>query len=189
MSFLAIMGEFHLQLFIGLLYLFFVPNSTLFNITFISRNNKALSETFHYNDVQLVKLNANRFDIQICESPNNDIYVQTLDKTLGYTTVKNKDMSIKSEFINNVVTYTITEPTGALFKSSSYIKLFIPNQKSIDVEIYNQITSFKEEFLKNYKYINFFGFKSAEVQNKEVLSKKLLEIIKTTTIKIKELEV
>jgi len=158
---------------VGLLYLFFVPNSTLFGVTFISRNNKALSETYHYDDVQLVKLSANRFDIEICESPNNDIYVQTLDKSLGYTTVKNKNMIIKSELVNNVVTYTITEPTGALFKSSSYVKLFVPNQKIIDVKIVNNksetIIEDSNVVVGNLSYTTKSGdivFEKGKVKNK-----------------------
>ena len=67
--------------------------------------------------------------------------------------------------------------------------MFLCDEKRyIDSEVYNQIINFKEEFIKNYKYINFFGFKTTEVENKEILAKKLLDIIKITTIKIKELE-
>ena len=58
----------------------------------------------------------------------------------------------------------------------------------LDKNIYNKITELKEIFMKNYKSINFFGFKSAELSNKEEVSKILLEIIKSLTLKIKELK-
>ena len=51
-----------------------------------------------------------------------------------------------------------------------------------------KIIELKEIFMKNYKSINFFGFKSAELNNKEEISKILLEIIKSLTLKIKELK-
>lgn len=106
---------------------------------------------------------------------------------------KRKNLSIKYK---NLVDYIIkfqkefnkSNTLNAYLKLCETFMFLCDEKRYIDVEIYNQITSFKEEFLKNYKYINFFGFKSAEVQNKEVLAKRLLDIIKTTTIKIKELE-
>ena len=60
-------------------------------------------------------------------------------------------------------------------------------KKYLDTCIYDKILNFKNSFIENYKYINFFGFKTAELNNKEELSKQLLEIIKKITLKIKEL--
>ncbi len=77
---------------------------------------------------------------------------------------------------------------------NAYLKLcetfmyLCDEKKYIDINVYNQLSAFKEEFLQNYKYINFFGFKSAEIKNKEQLAKKLLDLIKTVTVKIRELE-
>ena len=77
---------------------------------------------------------------------------------------------------------------------NAYLKLcetfmyLCDEKKYIDINVYNQLSTFKEEFLQNYKYINFFGFKSAEIKNKEQLAKKLLDLIKTVTVKIRELE-
>lgn len=123
---------------VGLMYLFFIPDSTLFNITFVSRNNIAKSATFNYKMVETVKLETNRFATKICESPDENVYVEVTDKSLGYTLVKNKDLKIEHEYINNIVTFTVTEPTGVLFSASSEIRLYIPNEKTINVEIENK---------------------------------------------------
>lgn len=61
-------------------------------------------------------------------------------------------------------------------------------KRYIDSSIFKNLLKLKNNFIKNYKYINFFGFKSAELSNKEEISKELLEIIKITTSKIKDLE-
>ncbi|MBQ9149322.1 patatin-like phospholipase family protein [bacterium] len=77
---------------------------------------------------------------------------------------------------------------------NSYLRLceifmFLCEEKwYIDKSIYNRITQLKEVFLKNYKSYNFFGFKSADLSNKEEVSKLLLETIKALTLKIKELK-
>lgn len=68
------------------------------------------------------------------------------------------------------------------------IFMFLCEEKRyLDSSIYQALFDFKNEFVENYKSINFFGFKSAEIKNKEKLSKLLLDIIKSVAIKIKEL--
>ena len=77
---------------------------------------------------------------------------------------------------------------------NSYLKLceifmyLCDEKRYIDSYIYQELTKMKNIFIQNYKYINFFGFKSAELNNREEISKILLDIIKIVTIKIRELE-
>lgn len=77
---------------------------------------------------------------------------------------------------------------------NSYIKLcetfmyLCEEKRYLDSNIYQQLNEFKNKFCNNYKCINFFGFRSAELNNKEELSKLLLEIIKNITLKLRELE-
>ncbi len=61
-------------------------------------------------------------------------------------------------------------------------------KKYLDTSLYQNIIKFKNDFSENYNMINFFGFKNADLKNKEEISRQLLDIIKLTTIKIQELE-
>ena len=61
-------------------------------------------------------------------------------------------------------------------------------KRYLDSYIYNELSELKNKFIENYKYVNFFGFKTAELNNKEEISKILLNSIKNITIKIRELE-
>lgn len=58
----------------------------------------------------------------------------------------------------------------------------------LDKTIYNKIIELKGIFIENYKSINFFGFKSANLSNKEEISKILFDLIKLLTLKIRELK-
>ena len=77
---------------------------------------------------------------------------------------------------------------------NSYLKLceifmyLCEEKRYIDSCIFQDLLKFKNNFLENYRYINFFGFKSAELSNKEKICNQLLEIIKNLTSKIRELE-
>ena len=77
---------------------------------------------------------------------------------------------------------------------NSYLKLceifmfLCEEKKYLDSRIYDMILQFKNSFLKNYKKTNIFGCKSAIMNNKEALSKNLLDIIKAATIKTQELK-
>ncbi|MBR5303746.1 MAG: patatin-like phospholipase family protein [Candidatus Gastranaerophilales bacterium] len=77
---------------------------------------------------------------------------------------------------------------------NSYLKLceifmyLCDEKKYLDSDIYKELFKLKNKFIENYKYLNFFGFKTAELNNKEEISKILLSSIKNITIKIKELE-
>ncbi len=77
---------------------------------------------------------------------------------------------------------------------NSYLKLcelfvFLCEEKQyLDSKIFQMISDFKNEFIKNYKTFNFFGYKSAFSKNKEGMSKQILEIIKMITVKTSELK-
>ncbi len=76
---------------------------------------------------------------------------------------------------------------------NSYLKLcelfvFLCEEKQfLDSRIFQMISDFKNEFMKNYRTLNFFGFKTALTVNKEKMSGDILEIIKITAQKISEL--
>ena len=136
-------------------------------------------------------------DFLIPKEKKQELFDTGYQKTNNYLSEilpqKRKNLAVKYK---NLIDY-IVKFQKEFNKSNilnSYLKLcetfmyLCDEKKYIDVEVYNKIVSFKEEFLKNYKYINFFGFKSAEVQNKEILSKMLLDLVKAITIKTRELQ-
>ena len=77
---------------------------------------------------------------------------------------------------------------------NSYLSLcelfvFLCEEKQyLDSKIFQMIADFKNKFIKNYKSINLFGFKSALAVNKEEMMSDILDIIKITTIKVSELK-
>ncbi len=60
--------------------------------------------------------------------------------------------------------------------------------KYLDSMIYDKILEFKNLFLENHQETGFLGFKNENIQNKEQLNSKLLEIIKIVTLKTCELK-
>jgi len=69
------------------------------------------------------------------------------------------------------------------------IFMFLCEEKRyLDSSIYQSLLNFKNEFCANYKSISFFGFKNAQLKNKETILKLLLDIIKALTLKVKELD-
>ncbi len=61
-------------------------------------------------------------------------------------------------------------------------------KKYIDSFLYDKLSSFKALYIKNYKPTGFLGYRSAIIENKDGLSKELLEILKIVTFKTQELK-
>ncbi len=57
-------------------------------------------------------------------------------------------------------------------------------KKYLDIKIYDNICKFKNEFVKNYSTYNVFGFKKANIKDKDKLNSQLLEIIKSVSAKL-----
>ena len=91
------------------------------------------------------------------------------------------------EYVDCNDIFLIFNINGCNIKLCEIFMFLCDEKRCLDTCIYEKILNFKNEFIENYKYINFFGFKTAELSNKEELSKQLLEIIKKITLKIKEL--
>lgn len=111
---------------VGVLYIFFVPNSSIFNITYVSHNKLIDSKEFTVDAVQEIKINSNRFDVVVVESETSNASLKVYDNCFGFTLVKNKEVKIDAKAINQVLTFNIQEPTGAVLTNRSYIELRIP---------------------------------------------------------------
>ena len=122
---------------VGLLYLFFVPNSSLFGIRYISYNHNVNSLAYSIENVETISLNSNAYKVKLVSSEENKISVKLYTNSLGFVLNKNKDALITSSLKDNILTFNITEPTGALFHNSSYIELTIPKSESVNLNIKN----------------------------------------------------
>lgn len=124
--------------FIGLLYLFFVPKSTLFGITFISYNEKTLTSYYDASQVQKVVLNSHSYDIVVESSHSSKLYAKIENHSLGYVFTENKDLKVSESLTNNTLKINVVEPHGAAFKNNSLITIFLPKNQAIDLEIKNE---------------------------------------------------
>ena len=77
---------------------------------------------------------------------------------------------------------------GAYLKLCETFMFLCEEKRYLDSCVYQSLLKFKNEFMKNYRYVNFFGFKSAEINNKEEVAKILFQIIKKITTKVEELK-
>ena len=121
---------------------------------------------------------------------------------LGYSTTKEYFETVRvekskmlNEKYNKLLNYLVKFQKEFNFSNivGSYLSLceifvFLCEEKQyLDSNLYDMILNFKNDYIKNYKSKNFLFLKSASVNNKENLSKELLEIIKLTTLKTQEL--
>ena len=121
---------------------------------------------------------------------------------LGYNTAKQyfenvrpEKAKILKEKYNRLLSYLIKfqKEFNCSNIVASYLKLceifvFLCEEKQyLDSNLCDMILNFKNDYIKNYKSRNFLFLKSASIDNKENLSKELLEIIKLTTLKTQEL--
>ena len=121
---------------------------------------------------------------------------------LGYNTAKQyfenvrpEKAKILKEKYNRLLNYLIKfqKEFNCSNIVASYLKLceifvFLCEEKQyLDSNLCDMILNFKNDYIEHYKSRNFLFLKSASIDNKENLSKELLEIIKLTTLKTQEL--
>lgn len=117
---------------IGILYLFFVPGSKLFNVTYIykSKTLKRVETDIHLVDA--IVINSRSYDVNILPNNDNEIKIELYANSFGFVLNQNKSASITSNLTNNTLTYNITEPHGFALKNNSYINLYLP---SIEIDL------------------------------------------------------
>jgi len=128
---------------VGILYLFFVPGSSLFGICYKSYNNYYKSESYNSEKYKTIVLNSNDYDVHIVESTNDDISVRVYSNSLGFFLTKNSNTKI-SPVVNlekETLTFNITEPNGLAFNNSSRIDLSIPADMQFNITLKNNKAS------------------------------------------------
>ncbi len=117
---------------IGLLYLFFVPKSDLFGITYISYSKDIESASFSpiddqgVKEIHSVKMVNRSYDVQVISTKTDEISAVVHAKSFGYVLKKNSKVDISATIDDGTLIFNVTEPKGLAFKGFSYIELKIP---------------------------------------------------------------
>lgn len=141
---------------IGILYLFFVPGSSLFNISYISHFKDVLTKQYATNDIQKIVVESNKYPVTVLTTESNKAYLKAHDNSFGFVLSNHKTLTVNVSKEKGVLTFVVDEPYGASFDNMSHIELYIPQSKALDLKLSNNnaktnINS-KTINLKNFQY-------------------------------------
>ena len=77
---------------VGVLYLFFIPNSSIFNITYINHSELSTSKVYAANEVSHVVLNSRAYDIQVVSTKKENVKVEVFANSFGFVLTKNENV-------------------------------------------------------------------------------------------------
>lgn len=121
----------------GVLYIFFVPGSSLFHITYINNNIRKESEKFNAADIETIKINSRAYEVQIYETEEDTIYLHAHSNSFGFVLDKYNSFELKTELDYSTLTFTIIEPHGFATPNSSLIKLYVPTTENYNLHLSN----------------------------------------------------
>lgn len=146
---------------VGVLYLFFVPGSSLFNITYINNNILKSTETYEKADVKKIKLNSRGYDVKIIASEDDTISAKAFSNSFGFVLVQNSKFEIDANLDNNILTINVTEPYGFATYNSSYIELALPANVQTSLVLNNKkaltVVDHKDVCLNSLSYTSEKG--------------------------------
>ncbi len=125
---------------VGVLYLFFVPGSSIFNITYISYNVVVTTQGNYKNEnVDEVILNSNNYDVLVRQTEADKFYATVYCNALGFTLVKNSVPNINATYVAGTkrLQIDVTEPVGFVAPQSSIVTLYIPKNSSAKATLKN----------------------------------------------------
>ncbi len=139
----------------GALYLFFVPHSSIFGLTYISYKEDVYSESYDlgensiYKTLSTIKLTSNRIEVNIKEAASSAITLKVHNRCFGYTVKKHSKLNLSQlvEESGTILSFEVTEPVGAVGAGSSYIELLVPKATNLNLVLINNRaeTNFKAE--------------------------------------------
>lgn len=178
---------------VGILYLFFIPNSSLFNITYINHHKTIKTENFAGSEISKIDLNSRSYNVKILSTDTEYIYSKVYSNSFGFVLKKNSEVKVETSLSNNVLTINVTEPHGFATKNDSYIEVYIPETSELDLDLSNlnaKTTINSEKIkIKNLTYTTEngdFDFNKGEISGNLTLdisksSFKINENVKTKT--------
>ena len=122
---------------VGVLYLFFIPNASLFNITYINHNKHIKSNSYSAEEISHVVVNSRAYDVEVVSSGSSEVKLEVFSNSFGFTLTKNQNANLSASVVNNVLTFNVTEPYGAAVKNNSYIKLHLSSNYAVDLTLNN----------------------------------------------------
>ena len=122
---------------LGILYLFFVPNSSIFGLRYLSLNETIYSDRYTAESFNKVTVNSHAYEVYVEPSDSENIIVSLYVNSLGFTLVDNSNYAIDTDIDGSELVFDITEPTGALVRNDSHITVMIPADTSIALELNN----------------------------------------------------
>ena len=148
--------------FAGLLFLFFVPSSSIFGITFISHNERLISKDYKLENINQIIIDSSSYDIEILSTNSSNVSARVEGHSLGYVSKNNNKLILKENLTKGILTFEITEPHGVAFKNNSKIKLYIPEEtkdKSISLTLNkkdaNVLIDSEQIYINNLTYSDF----------------------------------
>lgn len=123
---------------IGVLFLFFVPDSSIFGITYISKANEISTTPVSTSSVSRVVLNSRSYNVNIQTSDDGTIYAEMNSKSFGFVHKKHKLANLTQSKRSNSLTIDVIEPRGLIYKNNSIITLYLPKNTAIDLAIENK---------------------------------------------------
>ncbi len=121
-----------------ILYLFFVPGSSLFGITYISYHDNYYSQSYDSSSISRIEISSRSYDFEIVPADSENISVRVYANSLGFVLNRNSDINIDANVDSGVLTFNIDEPYGAAIANDSLIQLRIPTSKSFDIVLNNR---------------------------------------------------
>lgn len=123
---------------IAVFYLFFVPGSDLFGITYISKSEVLDSLSYEITGVTKIIVKCNSYDVNIEKTKTNSSYLKVYSKSFGFGLKQNSVAQLKANLDSGILTYEITEPQGLISKNDSVITLYLPADSSnVDLQFDN----------------------------------------------------
>ena len=121
---------------VGILFLFFVPNSNLFGIQYVAYRQAFYSTTYDASTISKITLNSLNYDVRIVPSNDNTIKASVHSFAFGFLRVENNVLNITSSTENGELVFNVSEPFGAVVPNNSYVELLYP-QKQLDLALNN----------------------------------------------------
>ena len=123
---------------VGVLYLFFVPGSSLFGITYISYHEDIYSRAYATENISKVELNSRSYQVNVVPSSTDEISLKVYSNSLGFVLTRNSEVVINESAEGDTLIFNVAEPYGLATANSSYIELRIPAISDIDITLTNR---------------------------------------------------
>lgn len=146
---------------LGVLFLFFVPGSSLFGITYVSLNNEYYSKAYAITDLDKVVFNSRAYKVNLVPASTENISVKVYSNAVGFTRTKYSNVNLTANSKNGVLSLEVEEPHGLVLNNKSFVELRLPKNMTADLVMSNRradVTIENESLnISNFKYTTQSG--------------------------------